>query len=73
MRTLFLKIFFCFLVIIVLVGTSLETSSLLARIYEERWQMTLHSIMPMEAEKAAQHVRDVGQRRAAKLPRRVAE
>ena len=30
MRTLFLKIFFCFLVIIVLVGTSLETSALLA-------------------------------------------
>ncbi len=53
MRTLFLKIFFCFLVIIVLVGTSLETSSLLAKFYEERWQVTLHSIMPMEAEKAA--------------------
>ena len=33
MRTLFLKIFFCFLVIIVLVGTSLETSALLARFY----------------------------------------
>jgi hypothetical protein len=40
-------------VIIVLVGTSLETSALLARFYEERWQVTLHSIMPMEAEKAA--------------------
>src|SRR5215813_12670308 len=53
MRTLFLKIFFCFLVIIVLVGTSLETSALLARFYEERWQVTLHSIMPVEAEKAA--------------------
>lgn len=53
MRTLFLKIFFCFLVIIVLVGTSLETSALLARFYEDRWQATLHSIMPMEAEKAA--------------------
>jgi len=53
MRTLFLKIFFCFLVVIVLVGTSLETSSLLARFYEDRWQVTLHSIMPMEAEKAA--------------------
>src|ERR1044071_556727 len=53
MRTLFLKIFFCFLVIIVLVGTSLETSALLARFYEDRWQVTLHSIMPMEAEKAA--------------------
>lgn len=53
MRTLFLKIFLCFFVIIVLVGTSLETSTLLARIYEERWQMTLHSIMPREAEKAA--------------------
>lgn len=53
MRTLFLKIFFCFLVIIVLVGTSLESSSLLAKFYEERWQVTLHSIMPMEAEKAA--------------------
>src|SRR4029079_12998180 len=53
MRTLFLKIFFCFLVVIVLVGTSLETSALLARFYEDRWQVTLHSIMPMEAEKAA--------------------
>lgn len=53
MRTLFLKIFFFFLVIIVLVGTSLETSSLLARFYEDRWQVTLHSIMPMEAERAA--------------------
>ncbi len=53
MRTLFLKIFFCFFVIIVLVATSLETSSLLAKFYEERWQVTLHSIMPMEAEKSA--------------------
>ena len=53
MRTLFLKIFFCFFVIIVLVGTSLETSTLLARFYEERWQATLHSIMPREAERAA--------------------
>src|SRR6185503_19465143 len=53
MRTLFLKIFFCFLVVIVLVGTSLETSALLARFYEDRWKVTLHSIMPMEAEKAA--------------------
>lgn len=53
MRTLFLKIFFCFLVIIVLVGTSLETSAILARYYEDRWQQTVHSIMPMEAEKAA--------------------
>jgi two-component system sensor histidine kinase CpxA len=53
MRTLFLKIFFCFLVIIVLVGTSLETSAILARYYEDRWQQTLHAIMPMEAEKAA--------------------
>ena len=53
MRTLFLKIFFCFLVIIVLVGTSLETSAILARYYEDRWQQTLHSIMPMEAERAA--------------------
>ena len=53
MRTLFLKIFFCFLIVIVLVGTSLETSALLARFYEDRWQVTLHSIMPMEAEKAA--------------------
>ncbi len=53
MRTLFLKIFFCFSVIIVLVATSLETSALLARFYEDRWQVTLHSIMPREAEKAA--------------------
>src|ERR1044072_2298896 len=53
MRTLFLKIFCGCLVVIVLVGTSLETSALLARFYEDRWQVTLHSIMPMEAEKAA--------------------
>ena len=53
MRTLFLKIFFCFLVVIILVGTSLETSAILARFYEDRWQVTLHSIMPMEAERAA--------------------
>lgn len=53
MRGLFLKIFFCFLLIIVLVGTSLETSGIIARYYEDRWQRTLHSIMPMEAEKAA--------------------
>src|SRR5262245_6077550 len=53
MTGLFVKIFLCFLVIIVVVGTSLETSSILARYYEDRWQVTLHSIMPMEAEKAA--------------------
>ncbi|HKR15595.1 MAG TPA: ATP-binding protein [Pyrinomonadaceae bacterium] len=53
MTGLFLKIFFCFLLIIILVGTSLETSNILARYYEERWQGRLHSIMPMEAEKAA--------------------
>lgn len=53
MPGLFIKIFLCFLFVIVLVGTSLETSSILARYYEDRWQGTLHSIMPMEAEKAA--------------------
>ena len=37
----------------ILVGTSLETSSILANYYEVRWQMVLHSIMPMEAEKCA--------------------
>src|ERR1044072_5043913 len=51
MRTLFLKSFFCLLVVIVLVGTSLETSALLARFFEERWQVTLHSIISMEAKK----------------------
>jgi two-component system, OmpR family, sensor histidine kinase CpxA len=53
MPSLFFKIFFCFLVIIILVGTSLETSTFLARFYEQRWQGILHSIMPMEAENAA--------------------
>ena len=53
MTGLFIKIFLCFLLIIVLVGTSLETSNILARYYEDRWQATLHRIMPMEAEKAA--------------------
>src|SRR5215475_7362663 len=53
MQTLFFKIFFWFCVIVVLVGLSLETSSILANYYETRWQMVLHSIMPMEAEKSA--------------------
>lgn len=53
MPGLFFKIFFCFLVIIILVGMSLETSTFLARYYERSWQVVLHSIMPMEADKAA--------------------
>jgi len=53
LRTLFFKIFFGFWVVVVLVGTSLETSSLLANYFEVRWQAVLHSIMPMEAEKSA--------------------
>src|SRR6266850_5223494 len=31
----------------------LETSSILANVFEERWQVVLLSIMPMEAEKSA--------------------
>ena len=53
MQSLFFKIFLWFCLIVVLVGVSLETSSLLANYYETRWQMVLHSIMPMEAEKCA--------------------
>src|SRR5713101_5803314 len=53
MQSLFFKIFLWFCVIVVLVGTLLETSSILANVYEERWQIMLHSIMPMEAEKSA--------------------
>ena len=53
MRSLFFKIFLGFVVVVILVGTSLETSSILANYYEVRWQMVLHSIMPMEAEKCA--------------------
>src|SRR5438132_12204437 len=53
MQSLFFKIFLWFCVIVVLVGTLLETSSILANVYEERWQIVLHSIMPMEAEKCA--------------------
>jgi signal transduction histidine kinase len=53
MQSLFFKIFLWFCVIVVLVGTMLETSSILANVYEERWQIVLHSIMPMEAEKSA--------------------
>jgi two-component system, OmpR family, sensor histidine kinase CpxA len=52
-QTLFFKVFFGFCVVVVLVGTTLETSSILANYYETRWQAVLHSIMPMEAEKAA--------------------
>src|SRR5437870_4287223 len=53
MQSLFFKVFLWFCVIVVLVGTLLETSSILANVYEERWQIVLHSIMPMEAEKCA--------------------
>ena len=53
MQSLFVKIFLGFVVVVILVGTSLETSSILANYYEVRWQMVLHSIMPMEAEKSA--------------------
>jgi two-component system, OmpR family, sensor histidine kinase CpxA len=52
-QSLFFKIFLWFCVIVVLVGTMLETSSILANVFEERWQVVLHSIMPMEAEKSA--------------------
>jgi two-component system sensor histidine kinase CpxA len=53
MRSLFVKIFLGFVVVVILVGTSLETSGILANYYEVRWQMVLHNIMPMEAEKCA--------------------
>jgi len=53
LQTLFFKIFLWFCVIVVLVGGSIETSSILAHYYETEWQMVLHSIMPMEAEKCA--------------------
>jgi len=53
MQSLFFKIFLWFCLIVVLVGTLLETSSILANVYEERWQIMLHGIMPMEAEKSA--------------------
>jgi signal transduction histidine kinase len=53
LQSLFFKIFFGFCIVVVLVGTSLETSSILANYFEVRWQMVLHSIMPMEAEKCA--------------------
>lgn len=53
MQSLFFKIFLWFCLIVLLVGTLLETSSILANVYEERWQVTLHSVMPMEAEKSA--------------------
>ena len=53
MNTLFFKIFAGFCVIVVIVGMTLETSSILANYYEMSWQGVLHSIMPMEAEKCA--------------------
>jgi len=53
MQSLFFKIFLGFCVVVVLVGFSIETSSILANYYEMRWQGVLHSIMPMEAEKCA--------------------
>ena len=53
MQSLFFKIFLWFCVIVVLVGVSIETSSILANYYETRWQAVLHSVMPMEALKCA--------------------
>src|SRR2546430_7535564 len=53
MQSLFFKIFLGFCVVVVLVGTSLEASSIMANYYETRWQAVLHSVMPMEAEKCA--------------------
>src|SRR5947209_7254154 len=53
MQSLFFKIFLGFCVVVVLVGTSLEASSIIANYYERRWQNVLHSVMPMEAEKCA--------------------
>src|SRR5438045_1915873 len=53
MQSLFFKIFLGFCVVVVLVGTSLEASSIMANYYETRWQSVLHSVMPMEAEKCA--------------------
>ena len=53
MQSLFFKIFLWFCVIVVFVGLSIETSSILANYYETSWQRVLHSIMPMEAEKSA--------------------
>ena len=60
MNTLFFKIFAGFCVIVVIVGMSLETSSILANYYETRWQGVLHSIMPMEAEKCARMYEESG-------------
>ena len=60
MNTLFFKIFAGFCVIVVIVGMSLETSSILANYYETRWQAVLHTIMPMEAEKCARMYEESG-------------
>jgi signal transduction histidine kinase len=60
LNTLFFKIFAGFCVIVVIVGMSLETSSILANYYEARWQGVLHSIMPMEAEKCARMYEESG-------------
>ena len=60
MHTLFFKIFLWFCLIVVLVGASIETSSILAHYYETEWQMVLHSVMPMEAEKCARMYENLG-------------
>src|SRR5437660_8828519 len=49
MQSLFFKIFLGFCMVVVLVGLSIETSSILANYYEMRWQGVLHSSMSMEA------------------------
>ena len=54
MRSLFFKIFLWFCLIVVLVGMTLETSTILNRYYEEHWAAVLNGLTPAEAEGAAQ-------------------
>jgi signal transduction histidine kinase len=65
MQSLFVKIFLGFVVVVILVGTSLETSSLLANYFEVRWQMVLHKVMPMEAEKCSRLYEESGKQAVA--------
>ncbi|MDT4898974.1 MAG: two-component system, OmpR family, sensor histidine kinase CpxA [Acidobacteriota bacterium] len=54
LRSLFFKIFLWFCLIVVLVGVTLELSTILNRYYEDHWATVLNGLMLAEAERAAQ-------------------
>jgi two-component system sensor histidine kinase CpxA len=53
LRSLFFKVFLWFCLIVVLVGVTLEASTVLNRYYEEHWASVLNGVVPAVAENSA--------------------